>query len=413
MLGTPDFLAPEQAEDARSVDIRADIYSLGCTLYFLLTGRVPYPGGSVWQKLRRHHQYEAEPIESVRPTVPQHVCVVVRRMMAKSPTDRYDSPGELAHALEVCLSELAPVEPRYTYVPTAEGEARELTDLSTAPPEPLRTPTVSTRAERFVNSVGIEMVLIPAGRFSMGSPPSELSRGQDEQLHDVTLTRSFFLGVYPITQLQYAELMGRNPAFFKGMRPQKSNRSRSQEMWDRAHGGPNHPVECVYWNDAVAFCEKLNQMANEHAEGRVYRLPTEAEWEYACRAGTTSAFWFGDSATGDHANFNASFPYQAEDTRPALNRTTPVGSYKANVFGLYDVHGNVWEWCQDGYESDYVGNSASVDPMGNTALEYRVLRGGSWREHGFRCRSACRMHLRPTECNPTTGFRIACTIDAR
>src|SRR4051812_27586900 len=186
------------------------------------------------------------------------------------------------------------------------------------------------------NSVGIKLALLPEGSFTMGSPESEAQRRSNEgPVHEVILTQPFYLAIHPVTQEQYQRVMGRNPARFQA-----------------AHGGgPDHPVENVSWEDALAFCQKLGEARAEQDEGLTYRLPTEAEWEYACRAGTATPFSPGTALTSLQANFDGNYPYGESRKSNFLERTTRVGDFPANNFGLFDVHGNVWEWCADWYDA--------------------------------------------------------------
>jgi uncharacterized protein (TIGR02996 family) len=227
------------------------------------------------------------------------------------------------------------------------------------------------------NSVGMRLVLLPAGTFTMGTPEGEMSRHHDEgPRHDVTLSRPFFLSAHLVTQEQYLRVRGENPSLF----PES----------------PRHPVEHVRWDDAVAFCERLSQWPQEKAAGRIYRLPTEAEWEYACRAGMQSytVFHTGDQLDSRLANFDSN-----------LKHPTPVGSYPPNAFGLFDMHGNLHEWCQDWFDSDYYLHIPAVDPPGPEKGSTRVLRGGSWSSNPIFCRSGYRCYTDPD--NQTfLGFRV-------
>jgi uncharacterized protein (TIGR02996 family) len=247
----------------------------------------------------------------------------------------------------------------------------------------------------WTNSLGMKFVLIPPGKFLMGSPESEAGRSDEEgPQHEVEITRPFYLGIHPVTQGQYRKVTGKNPSHF--------NRKNG--------GGADHPVSQVSWEEAASFCRKLSERAEEKAAGRTYRLPTEAEWEYACRGGANSSspFFFGDSLSFTEANFNGNYPYGGAAKGPFLERTTPVGTYPPNAFGLYDMHGTIWEWCQD-WVAPY-GGEAVKDPTGPPTGERRVLRGGSWGSHGIYARSAFRSHagtaVRDTDCG--VGFRVVC-----
>ena len=207
--------------------------------------------------------------------------------------------------------------------------------------------------------VKLEMVLIPAGKFMMGSPESEVGRRENEMQHEVTLTKPFYMGKYEVTQDQWQAVMGNNPSSVKVARL---------------------PVNNVSWNDCQDFIGKLNAKRNGF-----YRLPTEAEWEYACRAGTKTAYAFGDTITKDDAHWGA---------KQVVESLKGVGNYKPNAFGLYDMHGNVWEYCED-WKADYP-EGAETDPKGAATGEHRVLRGGSYANPESAARSSFRNDDLPT-----------------
>ncbi|MFM8214235.1 MAG: formylglycine-generating enzyme family protein, partial [Pirellula sp.] len=196
-------------------------------------------------------------------------------------------------------------------------------------------------------------------------------------------SKEYYLGVHEVTQAQYEKVMGAKPSYFQGEKIKGSS--------------SNHPVELVSWEDAVEFCKKLSDLPEEKAAGRVYRLPTEAEWEYACRAGSKSAYSFGESSKslGDYAWFDENRNEQ----------THPVGQKKANAWGLYDMHGNVWEWCSDWY-GEYPKDAVS-DPTGPREGSCRVNRGGSWSYGAADCQSAGRYGVVPSYRDDYYGFRVA------
>jgi len=236
------------------------------------------------------------------------------------------------------------------------------------------------RLQEQTNSIGMRFVLIPAGEFMMGSPDSDLEAGANERpQHRVRITKPFYLGVHEVTQEQYAAVMGVCP--WKGKL--------------RGNEGPDYPATMVSWEDAVAFCENLSA-----SEGCTYRLPTEAEWEYACRAGSTTRFCFGDDplASGNYAWY---------DEWPAGQFAHRVGRKKPNGWGLYEMHGNMWEWCADWYDRDYYANSPTVDPTGPSTGGNRVLRGGTWRGYARPARSANRSRGGPDSRVGSIGFRCA------
>jgi formylglycine-generating enzyme required for sulfatase activity len=251
------------------------------------------------------------------------------------------------------------------------------------------------------NSIGMKLAPIPAGKFLMGSPATEAERDAEEVPHEVVMSRPFYLGVYEVTQGQYEKVMGKNPSFFHR----------------RNGGGPDHPVDQVRWPEAVQFCQKLSNLGAERDAGRVYRLPTEAEWEYACRAGTTTPFHAGKSLASTQANFNGNYPYDGAAEGPYLRRTAKVGSYAPNAWGLYDMHGNVGEWCSDWYDPEYYKRSPREDPKGPEkgavptgfgSDSFLVVRGGFWLDEARACRSAYRYRLMPSDPYRWVGFRVAC-----
>lgn len=254
------------------------------------------------------------------------------------------------------------------------------------------------------NSIGMKLVRILAGTFKMGSPKDEEKRGSDEDRHEVEITKEFWLGVYEVTQGEYQRVMGKNPSYFSA---DGGGKGRVKGL-----DTSRFPVECVTWQDAQAFCDKLSALAEERKMGRKYRLPSEAEWEYACRGGASSyqIFHFGNSLSSTQANFDGNYPYGGADKGAYLERTCKVGSYKPNAFGLYDMYGNVWEWCSDWYGVDYYGKSPRRDPLGPSEGSSRVLRGGSWYNFGRFCRSAYRNRNTPGYRILNCGFRVAAEV---
>ena len=261
--------------------------------------------------------------------------------------------------------------------PTPVHPARP-TRPTTPPARPAAPPGELT------NSVGMKLVYIKPGSFMMGSPPGEEKRDDDEKQHRVAITKGFYLGAHEVTQEQYEKIMGNNPSYFKK--------------------GGNYPVETVTWNDAVELCKRLSQK-----EGKTYRLPTEAEWEYACRAGTTTPFAFGQTISTDQANYDGDYTYGEGRKGEDRKCTTPVGSSQPNAWGLYDMHGNLWEWCQDWY-AGYGGDTQ--DSQGPQSGSARVLRGGSWLNYPKYCRSAARGRSPPASPNYYSGFRVVCVVSS-
>ena len=249
------------------------------------------------------------------------------------------------------------------------------------------------------NSIGMELATVPAGSFSMGSTGSNGDETSDEEpLHRVRLTRSFFMGVHEVTQAQYRRVMGGNPSYFA---PEGKGEGLVVGLETDFF-----PVERVQGTKAIEFCSKLSELPQEKAAGRVYRLPSEAEWEYACRAGTTSDFASGDSLSSLQANINGELASVGAKKGPFLGRPTSVGSYRPNRFGLYDMNGNVSEWCLDQYGVDYYATSPGDDPPGPASGSGRVFRGGAWGNDAASCRSAYRDHSIDAYGYRTRGFRV-------
>ncbi len=226
--------------------------------------------------------------------------------------------------------------------------------------------------------VDLDLALIPGGTFLMGD---ERHHPDERPIHQVTLA-PFYMSRYPITQVQYRSIMGDGEGFSLGR---------------------DYPIEQISWDDAIDFCTRLSQQTGDR-----YTLPSEAQWEYACRANTNTAFYFGDLITPDLVNYNGEYPYNG--VAKGLNRecTTPVGSFPANAFGLSDMHGNVWEWCLDSYQASYHGaptdGSAWVDPKASDLK--RVMRGGAWDYVARGCRSAVRCSLAPHLRVAGCGLRV-------
>jgi len=233
----------------------------------------------------------------------------------------------------------------------------------------------------------MEFVRVSKGTFRMGAPAGEKdAEGDEKPQRDVEITKDFYLGKFEVTQSQYKAVTGEAPGYFKG---------------DRL------PVEQVSWDDAVKFCGAVAKKT-----GRRVDLPSEAEWEYACRAGTTTPFHFGSKLNGDLANCDGNHPYGTDVKGTDTNATADVGSYPANPWGLYDLHGNVYEWCRD-YYGPYEKVGGLADPIQLTKQSYysRVLRGGSWSGYAWSCRAAYRNGLAPDNRSRGMGFRISFRLD--
>jgi formylglycine-generating enzyme required for sulfatase activity len=240
------------------------------------------------------------------------------------------------------------------------------------------------------NGVFLDMVLIPNGSFQMGAPDTEKYRSIDEIPQRRVTVASFSMGKYAVTQAQW-EAVAALPQVNLSLNPNPSD-----------FKGANRPVEQVNWNEAMEFCARLAKKT-----GRAYRLPSEAEWEYACRAGTTSPFYFGETITTDFVNYNGNYPYGNAPKGIYREQTTDVGSFPPNAFGLYDMHGNVWEWCADAWHENYQGAPSDGRVWEGGDDQYRVLRGGSWFNYAVICRSAYRLRSALGVRYRLLGFRVA------
>lgn len=256
---------------------------------------------------------------------------------------------------------------------------------------PAKLPAQNIRLEKtdvaseevFTNALGMKFVLIPAGTFTMGSPSNEPQRESDETQHGVTISKPFYMQTTEVTQGQWRKIMGNNPSYFKNC-------------------GDDCPVDNVSWNDAQDFIRKLNQKEGANK----YRLPTEAEWEYACRAGSITAFANG-SITETGCGYDPNLDIMGWYCGNSGKKPHPVAQRKPNAFGLYDMHGNIWEWCQDWY-GPYPSRHVS-DPTGPSSGSGMVLRGGGWHEDVEGCRSALRVGRSLASKAGTMGFRLART----
>ncbi|MCY2969044.1 MAG: bifunctional serine/threonine-protein kinase/formylglycine-generating enzyme family protein [Planctomycetota bacterium] len=442
IMGSADFMSPEQTVSTKNVDTRTDIYSLGASFYFLLTARVMYPQKATFSKLISHRQAPISSLKFMRPDVSQKLDDIYTKMVAKKVGDRYQSMTELILDLEALEKEsttqdllkqgaaLNPFQvngvnfldlddnsikpkksagifsnrkialfcagllvlvgllfvilfiPKNTLVKNDINNTNDAQDAFLEPPfdfnqaqeeQQSLAKTLGLAVETTVDlgrGVNLAMILIPQGKFIMGSPLSEPGHKDDELQHQVVFSRPYFVGKYEVTQEQWEAVMGDNPSQTKGAKL---------------------PVTNISWNDCQNFISKLNAKTESN-----YRLPTEAEWEFACRSGAKSAYSVGDKITKNDANY--------ENVKAGVK---PVGSYKPNPFGLYDMHGNVWEFCSDWYGAYAAGKS--IDPMGVNNGRDHVLRGGSYFVDGLLLRSSTRDLVAPDFHNVVIGLRLAKT----
>ncbi len=340
IFGTLDYAPPEQqgyAESFGKPSAKSDIFAFGKTLYRLLTGEMPL-------------EVEPETLEQA-PGWYELLNACTRA-----------NPAKRIESIEVLISRLKAIKPReeeqygklFQFEIVTVNSKGKITNREEKP--------ARYQTEDLGKGVTLDMVYIPGGKFTMGST----ERDYEKPPHPVTV-QPFFMAKYPVTQSQWQAVMGNNPSYFKG---------------------ENRPVEKVSWHDAVKFCQQLSEKT-----GKEYRLPSEAEWEYACRAGTTTPFYFGETITTDLANYDG-------------NSTTDVGSFPPNAFGLYDMHGNVWEWCADAWHDNYEG-APSDGSIWEKEKGQPVVRGGSWFLEARSVRAAYRGRNSHGYRSYNVGFRLA------
>ncbi|HKQ51396.1 MAG TPA: bifunctional serine/threonine-protein kinase/formylglycine-generating enzyme family protein, partial [Pyrinomonadaceae bacterium] len=452
--GYTPIYAPLEQIAGQGTDPRSDIYALGATLYHLLTNVAPVDAPTRDEQLEYENPDPLPPLRQLNPKVPEAVAAVIHRALSLKRKGRFESAAEMREALRRAEEELkaAGFERETAYglargteeLETARMPAAGERELPAAPPaveqprpgNPFRlvaavlavlivaallfayrgrirrrlfgpvqprataTPVAQkSAAQSFtenVNGVSLEMIAVPAGTFVMGTSDREAGRhGKNEEpAHGVTLGE-FYLGKYEVTQAQWRAVMGTNPSLFKG-----------DEL----------PVEQVSWKDAQEFCRKLSELT-----GREYRLPTEAEWEYACRAGTVGPFyarlndigWYGDNSGSERVDASEQYRKAGEDYVRLLvekygHKTHPVGQKQPNGFGLYDMNGNVSEWCEDAFHDNYEGAPADGAAWASGGDPgFRARRGGSFLATAPASRSAFRGKTNLDQRHVTFGLRVA------
>lgn len=385
--GTPVYMAVEQLLEEKQT-AQSDQYSLAVVAWELLTGRRPFSGGSlsailqamvnnavpdsdihppVVRVLKRALQYDRK---SRYPTIADFAAAFRAAARAKADSEE-ETPGATTSKQVAAVNLVAPFDRAMAKASQEAWAMRLQTDVEVS------------------NKLGMRFRLVPPGRYRMGSEEEEIDGIRP--MCNVEITRPMLVGVGPVTQQQWQSVMGDNPSRFSFVRQQDT---------------AQFPVENVSWNDAQAFILCLNDRLS--LPGWRYRLPTEAEWEYCCRAGSETEFSFGDTLNGQQANCDGSQPHpHGAATGTNLQRPTVVGSYEANAFGLFDMHGNVGEWCSDWYKSK-LPITAVTDPAGPATGKFRVVKGGAWDFGASYSRSGARKCHRPGDRAATIGFRVFC-----
>ncbi len=434
ILGTYDYMAPEQKAGGE-ISPQTDLYAVGIILYRLLTGEKPEGMFEMPSELGCDAAWDG----------------IVRTCMQKKPERRPESAAALrglVKAVVVCAKgeeeKLATKERKERkkgnlkkkvllgvvgvgvvagaiglgslWGSKQEPEPQIMEKAVTPKPKPAPKKKVAKKVEPIKKALPSDLVevsgastansaqkravaqtslplevksrktdiafrLVPAGTFTMGSPSNEENRSSDETQHSVTISKPFYCGKFEVTQAQWKQVMGTSPSKFQGS---------------------ENPVEQVSWDDCQTFLKKLCDL--EGVPQGTYRLLTEAQWEYACRAGTTTPFCYGNRLDSTMANFDGNYPYGGASKKVYRKKTVSVGQFKPNAWGMYDMHGNVWEWCSDWY-GDYSSGSVT-DPTGVSSGSYRVRRGGSWSDNARYCRSAYRCRYSPGFRYVSVGFRL-------
>jgi eukaryotic-like serine/threonine-protein kinase len=471
VMGTPAYMAPEQAlGDMVQVGPASDLYSAGVVLYEMLTGSRPFSGGNAASMMYQIIHTDAPPPSARRPGLDAALEAICLKAMAKKSADRFADGEEMAAALRswapraTLLAQPVATQPP-AGLPTSVWEWVTETVGVPSPPTVQPAPAPATlfhnwnrlstvlsnrfspkwrawvylsaavltllivaamfsyllrpsvkavqstgatsvgRAaveeklqDEIVNAFDMRLRLIKPGTFLMGSPKGEPGGAEDEHpQHAVEITLPFYLGVYPVTQEEYVQVTGqKNTSWFSKEGPD----ARFLKGVDTSR----FPVENISWDQAAAFCEILNRQDKKKLAGWKYALPTEAQWEYACRAGTTTAYFFGDDSSR-----LGGFAWYIDNSTGG--RPQPVGGKKPNRWGLFDMHGNVWQWCADFYDAKYYQNSPNKDPENIVGTGPRVFRGGGWGSGAERCRAASRSWLAPGFRRDSWGLRVCLRPD--
>ncbi|MEG4518573.1 MULTISPECIES: bifunctional serine/threonine-protein kinase/formylglycine-generating enzyme family protein [unclassified Microcoleus] len=367
-IGSDGYAPFEQMKGGEAYPA-SDFFSLGATAFHLLTGIHP---SDLWTE--HGYSWTGNWQQHLKKPIDKGLVLILSKLLAKDIQQRYQS------AEEVLIDFQRQSTPNFI-------QTLQRFDFDTVKVDVRGniTSRQHRQAQFFRENLGsgaiLDMVAIPGGRFVMGSPNTEAGRSNNEGPQRTVNISPFFMGKYPITQEQWEVVMGNNPSEIKGLK---------------------RPVEQVSWNNALEFCQKLSQKT-----GNIYRLPSEAEWEYACRAGTTTPFYFGDTITPDLVNYDGNYPYGSAPKGLYRKQTTDVGSFPPNAFGLYEMQGNVWEWCSDKWHGNYNGAPTDGSSWETGTDNNRVLRGGGWNCNTVYCRSAYRGRNWAVHRSRHLGFRVA------
>jgi formylglycine-generating enzyme required for sulfatase activity/predicted Ser/Thr protein kinase len=370
---------------------QSDFFSLGRTFVYLLTGKEP-TDPEIYDPLHDELRWRKY-APNILPEFADFLDVLMQRSASKRPANTQSILQRLEE-IEESFS-----RPQGTSTFPTNNSYYSQAQLLVAGWGKLPTNNSRTQAHSFTEDLGngvfLEMVAIPGGTFLMGSPDTEEGGLVNETPQHWVTVKPFYMGKFTVTQQQWKRVAVTLPKVYFDLNPDPSY-----------FKGNNLPVESISWYEAVEFCDRLSIKS-----GRKYGLPSEAEWEYACRAGTTTPFHFGETITTNLANYDGSFTYGYGSRGIYRQKTTTVGSFPANAFGLYDMHGNVWEWCGDDWHDNYYGAPSDGSVWENDDDDDdndKVLRGGSHFSTPAKCRCAYRGYYSPEDDSDNIGFRLAC-----
>lgn len=392
MIGSFGYVAMEQMQDGEAYPA-SDLYSLGATCFHLLSGINPW---ELWKI--QGYGWVANWRQSLQQPVSKELTLILDKLLKVDYQERYQSADDVLQDFNLPSSNTN-INPPVLKLSQFKFEVITVNDVGKPINKSQRS--VDYFIEDLGKGTGIEMIAIPGGTFIMGSTGYKLESASEAPQHQVTI-QPFFIGKYPVTQKQWAVVatlpkvnidLNINPSRFTGA---------------------NLPVEQISWRQANEFCARLSQYSKKQTQNqyqKIYRLPSEAEWEYACRAGTTTPFYFGNTLTSSLANYNGNYTYSNSPKGKYRQKTTPVDWFPPNAFALYNMHGNVSEWCEDTWHNNYnlapTDGSAWLDNTNSTKL----VRGGSWYDFPQNCRSAYRHSDFPGNyINDGIGFRVVCDV---
>ena len=346
--------ASQQQKDGGDPDLRDDVHALGVIGYQMQTGHLSVgPVPDFTDDLRDAGADE-------------EFIGLIGRCMSNKPKRRPAHAGEVLATLTKSATTPAVAANPVSPPPPAAKPQRKAGDRLDLP---------------LPNGLKMAFAWCPPGNFLMGGGIFT----NEEPRHEVIISKGFYMGVHPVTQAEWREVMGSDPSYFKGDR---------------------RPVEQVSWDNAVAFCKELTTFT-----GKSVRLPTEAEWEYACRAGTSTAFWYGDIPNAERMNYRGDRVWNGSVAGTSREQTTDIATFAANPWGLCDTHGNVWEWCQDYWDEIFYRHSQRIDPVNSINSAQHVQRGGGWSTIPEYCRSARRDSGSPGNISKSEGFRACFHLD--